>query len=267
MSLRLDVTDRGIATLTLDRPDAGNRYDPPMLAELDRQLTAIEDHPTIRVLVLRGAGKHFCVGADIGWHATAGKGSSATQDPSALPRPLPLVLQALDRLSKPTIAVVQGGAIGGGAALAVCCDIVIAETSAFFAVPEVRIGLPPSALLPLFMRAIGARHLRRYALTGERFGAAEAQAMGLVHVVTNGPSVDATLANIVDALLHGGPQAQATTKASLTRLASPEFSDELAVQLEADMALMRAAPEGCEGLAAFLEKRPPAWYRPPQESA
>ena len=247
---------RGVATLTLNRPDRGNAYDDVMLRELAAELATLNADPAVRVVLLRAAGKHFCVGADIAWHRR-NQGDAAHR--AAGPKLLDILL-ALDRLSKPTIAVLHGAAVGGGLAFAACCDIVLAEESAFFSIPEVRIGLVPGPLVPIFLRAMDYRAFRRYGLSGERFSAAEALRCGLVHQLCPAGEGDAALAPIIEALLLGAPGAIAALKATAGRFAAPAIDEALLRELEAGSAGMLETPEAREGVASFLEKRKPSWY-------
>ncbi|MGZ5813704.1 MAG: enoyl-CoA hydratase/isomerase family protein, partial [Xanthobacteraceae bacterium] len=157
------VDRRGVATLTLNRPEKGNRYSQAMLDTLLAEMTRLGAEPAVRVIVLRAGGKHFCVGAEIGEEQPAVKEKSRAT--------LPGLCLAFDEVPKPTVALVHGGCIGGGIALVSCCDIVIAARDAFFSLPEVRLGFAPGPLIPFFLRAVEARSLRRYLLSGERFAA------------------------------------------------------------------------------------------------
>jgi methylglutaconyl-CoA hydratase len=259
MSLQRIACDhgaRGIATLTLNRPDRGNAYDDVMLRELGAELATLDADPAVRVVILRGAGKHFCVGADIGWHRENQGEKSA---PAAGPKLLDILL-ALDRLSKPTLCLLHGAAVGGGLAFAACCDIALADDNAFFSIPEVRIGLVPGPLVPIFLRAMDYRSFRRYALSGERFSAAEALRLGLVHQLCPTGDIEATLSAIIEALLLGAPGAIAALKATAARLTTPPITEGLLRELETGSAGMLETPEAREGIASFLEKRKPNWY-------
>jgi methylglutaconyl-CoA hydratase len=227
-----------------------------MLRELAAELAAFDIDPAVRIVVLRGAGKHFCVGADIAWHH---ENQSEDTHRDTGPKLLDILL-ALDRLAKPTICLLHGAAVGGGLAFAACCDIALAEDSAFFSIPEVRIGLVPGPLVPIFLRAMGYRSFRRYALSGERFSAAEALHSGLVHQVCAVGEIEATLSPIIEALLLGAPGAIAALKATAARLAAPAITDALLRELEAGSAGMLQTEEAREGIASFLEKRKPSWY-------
>src|SRR5712691_7648548 len=155
-----NVDARGVATLTLNRPDKGNAYNQALLDALDIALERLAADAAVRILVLRGAGRHFCAGADIG-----GQGAG-------LPEPrvtLPGFCRVLDEFPRPVIALIHGGCIGGGLAFAACCDVAIAAREAFFSLPEVRLGFAPVPLTPFLLRAIPPRSLRRYLISGERF--------------------------------------------------------------------------------------------------
>jgi methylglutaconyl-CoA hydratase len=244
-TIAVQVTSRGIATVLLNRPDRGNAFNRAMLAELGRALEALAADAAVRLAVLRGAGAHFCAGADL---ADRSEQTAPPTGPAMLD-----VLAALDNLPKPTIAAVDGGAIGGGAAIAACCDIVVATDAAFFSIPEVRIGMAPVRLAPLFIRAMGQRSFRRYGLSGERIAAAEALRIGLAHQLCPAAALDAIVAEIADALLHGAPGAIGELKSALTRLATPPWPT------GASAAHARTA-EATEGVASFREKRKPSWY-------
>ena len=250
-TLVVDVSPRRIATVTLNRPDRGNAFDQTMLDELADQLKALAADDTVRIVVLRGAGRHFCTGADL-----ASRPDPHAADPARTPATLRDVLVALDTLPKPTVAVVHGGAIGGGAGLTACCDVAIATEAAFFSIPEVRVGMPPLGVMPFLIRAMGHRSFRRYGLSGERITAAEALRIGLVHQVCDAASLDDTLTRITDDLLHGAPGAIATLKEASGPFASPPLSAILAHRAPHNP----KTPEAIEGIASFREKRKPGWY-------
>ena len=155
------------------------------------------------------------------------------------------------------MAVVQGGAIGGGAGLVTCCDVAIATREAFFSIPEVRVGMPPMGVMPFIIRAMGHRAFRRYGLSGERIPAADALRLGLVHEVCEAAKLDETLAQVADALLLGAPHASAALKAAAARYASPNL-DEIRAHVQPPHDPKSA--EAQEGIAAFREKRKPSWY-------
>jgi methylglutaconyl-CoA hydratase len=250
-TIKVDISARGIATIQLNRPERANACDQQILDELARQFAERGADEATRVVVLRGAGKHFCGGADL----VARAAEQEAQPPATAPISLVDVLAALDRLSKPTVAAVQGAAVGGGAGLAACCDVVLATDCAFFSIPEVRVGMAPLGVAPFLIRAMGHRNFRRYGLSGERISAAEALRIGLAHEVVSGEQLDHRLDEIADALLHGAPGAQRELKAEMEHSAAPPVTAILT---------RRAAPvprwEAREGIAAFKEKRKPSWY-------
>jgi methylglutaconyl-CoA hydratase len=247
-TIAVEVSSRRIATVLLNRPDRGNALSRAMLGELAAALTRLAADDRARLVVLRGSGRHFCAGADL-----ADRGADGAAAP--LGAALLDMLTSLENLAKPTITAVAGGAIGAGAAIAACCDVVVATEAAFFSIPEVRIGMAPVRLAPMFIRAIGQRNFRRYGLSGERIGAAEALRIGLVRQVCPAPALDAAVGEIADALHHGAPGAIRELKAACARLATPPWPAEIS-----HGAPTRTAES--EGIAAFREKRKPSWYPP-----
>jgi methylglutaconyl-CoA hydratase len=250
-TIAVEVSARRVATVLLNRPERGNAFDQTMLDELGEAFATLAAGNAARVVVLRGSGRHFCTGADLGARAAA-------PPPGAAPAPVSLrdVLARLDALPKPTLAVVQGAAVGGGAAFAACCDVVIAADGAFFSIPEVRVGMPPLGVAPFVVRAIGHRNFRRYGLSGERITAQDAFRMGLAHQICAAEALDETLARIADEMLLGAPGAIATLKHAAAQYAWPTLSAILAVQPAHDS----KTAEALEGIASFREKRKPSWY-------
>ncbi len=251
-TIAVDISPRRVATVTLNRPDRGNAFDQRMLDELAEQFAALGADDGVRIVVLRGAGRHFCTGADLAARAQDKDAAAPSKPPATLRE----VLVALDTLPKPTIAVVHGAAVGGGAAFAACCDVSIATENAFFSIPEVRVGMAPMGVMPFLLRAMGHRNFRRYGISGERMTAAEALRLGLAHQVCEASKLDDTLARITDELLHGAPGAIAELKSAADRFASPNMS-EIAAYRPAHNA---KSTEAAEGIASFREKRKPSWY-------
>jgi len=248
--VEVEVSPRGVATILLNRPERSNAFDQAMLNALAGQFAARAADAATRIVVLRGAGKHFCGGADLvarGMELAPAAGQVSLVD----------ALAALDRLPKPTIAVVHGATVGGGAALAACCDIVLATDAAFFSVPEVRVGMAPLGVAPFLVRAMGHRSFRRYGLSGERFGPAEALRVGLAHEVVGADRVEQRLGEIADALLHAAPGAVREMKAAMEHDATPSIAAILARRLAHSPP---RSDEAKEGVAAFKEKRKPSWY-------
>ena len=247
------IDGRGIATLTFNRPAKGNSYSGAMLDTLLDEVGRLGADPAVRAIVLRGNGKHFSAGAEVG--------AAAKEKPRAT---IPTVCLELDTVSKPTIALVHGACIGGAVAIISCCDVVIATHNAFFSLPEVRLGFAPGPLIPFFLRAIDPRSLRRYLLSGERFAAEEALRIGLVHQLCAPEAADAALAAVVDEMLHAGPDAAAHAKQLLRRLTNAPISHELLTELQGEFDQRVNSPEATEGRASFREKRKPKWFPPAQ---
>lgn len=253
-----DLRDDGRATLTLNRPDAHNALNGPLIVHLSETLAALGANPRIRVVTLVAAGKAFSAGADPDWlDRMAGENPDTIRDEAAA---FARVLRALMRLRQPTVAVVHGAALGGGAGLVACCDIAIASARARFAFPEVTLGLVPAMVSPYIVNAIGARHARRYMLTGESFDAQTALRLGLVHEVVPPAGLATAVEDVVGALLDGGPQAQAAVKE--LAIGKDEIDDpcvDETVQRFTDAFL---SPDGREGVSALLAGRDPAWRSP-----
>jgi methylglutaconyl-CoA hydratase len=248
--------DGPVAHVALARPEARNALDGPTAHELREGIRAASARAEVRVIVLAGQGAVFCAGADIGWMKAAARFSreESLADASAL-RDL---FEALDTSPKAVVARVQGAALGGGAGLVAAADIVVAADDAQFAFGEVRLGLVPALISPYVLRKIGASAARELFLTGERFGAARAAALGLVHRVVPAAQLDAAVDERVRELLQGAPEAIAAAKNLIRSVAGRSGEDvrELTIHTIAER---RASAEGQEGLEAFLEKRKPRW--------
>ncbi|MBK8209699.1 MAG: enoyl-CoA hydratase/isomerase family protein [Rhodospirillales bacterium] len=255
-TLQLDRRE-GLATVWMNRPEVHNAFDDTLIAELTEALLMLDSDVEVRVVVLGGRGESFCAGADLNWMKRAAGYSEAENLRDA--RALAEMLRSLALMSKPTLARVQGAAIGGGLGLVAGCDIAVASTRASFATSEVRLGLIPATIGPYVIAAIGERQARRYFLTGERISASRALEIGLAHEVTEAERLDATVASIADALIAGGPQAQTAAKHLIQDITGRPLTAELAEDTACRIAGLRATPEAGEGIRAFLQKQPPAW--------
>jgi methylglutaconyl-CoA hydratase len=245
-----------IAWLWLNRPDVHNAFNAVMVRELRGALAAFRDDASVRAVVLSGRGRSFCSGADLNWMREIIRYSYAQnlQESTALSN----FLHELYAFPKPTIARVNGTAIGGGTGFLAACDIVVADAGAQFGLSEVKIGLVPACIAPYIVRRTGEGRARRYFLTGERFDAKRAAEIGLVNDVTPPGGLDAKVDEIAALLLSSGPEALARCKELLTRVPGMDFAE--AGPYTAEMiAQLRISPEGQEGMAAFLEKRKPRW--------
>jgi methylglutaconyl-CoA hydratase len=256
--LQTEIRD-GVATIRMNRPDVHNAFDDVLIAALTAELRRLEQLPEARVIVLAANGKSFSAGADLNWMRRMAKYSREENLRDAMA--LAGLMRTLDGMKKPTIARVQGAAFGGGVGLVACCDIAIASTEATFSLSEVRLGLIPSVISPYVIAAIGERAARRYFLTAERFEAAEARRIGLVHDVVERAALDETVATIAGQLLKGGPQALAAAKKLISDVSRRPMDDALSAETARRIAAIRVESEGQEGLAAFFEKRPPAWTK------
>ena len=248
---------RGVATITLNRPEKHNAFDDVLITDLLQFLDNIEHDKSIRVLVLRAQGKSFCAGADLDWMRRMA--DFDFEQNLADVRQLARLMYRLNRLNKPVIALVQGASFGGGVGLIACCDIAIASTDAIFSLSEVRLGLIPSVISPYVIAAIGSRAARRYFLSGERFDAARALQLGLLHEVVEPETLDVSLEQCIDALLISGPGAQAAAKELIQHVKGRAIDESLIEETARRIAEVRACDEAREGLNAFLEKRKPDW--------
>lgn len=256
----LKIDARGVATATVNRPEIGNAYDEEMLDELAAGLDQLAGNEEVRALVIRGAGKHFLAGADLSWLRRAA--TYGPREAYAASMATTRTMARLNEFPKPTIAIVHGACFGGGCGLVCAVDVALATPAASFGLTEVRVGVAPTPISTHMVHALGLRQTRRYAITGERFDAAEALRIGMVHEVVAADAIEARLDAILDAIFMSAPGAIAVTKASFLG-ANREILDERQLALLAHESWMqRASAEGQEGLAAFAEKRKPAWYRP-----
>lgn len=254
-----EITDAGIATITLNRPDIHNAFDDVLIADLTTKIDTLNTDPAVRVIILTGAGKSFSAGADLNWMKRMAEYSHAEN--LADSRALAKLMKVLNFSSKPTIALVNGAAFGGGVGLAACCDIVIASDRASFCLSEVKLGLIPAVISPYVVEAIGVNQARRYFLTAERFNAQTAQQIGLVHEVVSGDELTARGQEMAKILLANGPDAMHAAKNLIYAVANKPISDAVIDDTAQRIADQRASDEGREGIRAFLEKRPANWSK------
>jgi methylglutaconyl-CoA hydratase len=248
-----------VATVTLNRPEVRNAFDDVLIANLTRVLLDLEKDETVRVVVLAGAGKAFCAGADLNWmKRMAGYGyEDNLKDAHALAA----MLKTLDRMSKPTVARVHGPAYAGGVGLVAACDIAIGSPAAEFCLTEVKLGLSPATISPYVVRAMGERLARRYFLTGEVIDADEACRLRLLSGVAARGELDGAINALLGHLLAGGREAHAKIKDLVRTVAAGAVDDAMIADTARRIAEIRVSPEGREGIASFLEKRKPAWVK------
>jgi len=254
----LELERRGaVAHVWLNRPEARNAMNQAMSAELPRLFRALEKDLSVRVVVLGGRGSAFCSGADLGRMGKAGRASGARNRAEALKSAR--FFRSLYEFPKPTVARVHGPAFAGGMGLVCVCDVVVASEEATFCLPETRVGLVPAMISPYVTRAMGANAARRYILSGERFSAREAKALGVVHELAPGAELDAAVERIAQAFLACGPHALAEAKKLLREVIGAPITPQLISHTAGVIARCRSSAEAREGIASFLEKRKPDW--------
>jgi methylglutaconyl-CoA hydratase len=261
MSSLIEVRHEGpVAHLWINRPERHNAFDEGLIHDANILLDKVSSNSAVRVIVIGGRGESFCAGADLEWmrRAAALQGDANFHDA----RTLAALLYAVASCPKPVIARVHGSAYGGGVGLIAACDIAIGVPEAQFALTEVRLGLAAATMAPYVVGAIGARRARRLVLTGERFSAAQAREYGLLHEVVPAASLDSEIERLIELLLAGGPHAQAIVKDVMREIEGEPLSPALVQDTARRLAEVRISREGREGVAAFLEKRRPAWMKP-----
>ena len=247
----------GSVWITLNRPEVHNAFDERLIAELTDALSALGADDAVRAVVLTGSGRSFSAGADLNWMRRTSTYGEAENLADA--RAWAGLMATLNELPKPTIARVNGAALGGGTGLVACCDIAVASADAKLGTTEVRLGLIPAVIGPYVVAAIGIRQARRLMLTGERITAAEAARIGLVHEVVPLERLDGAIAALLEDLLKGAPAALAAAKSLLRDLDGQPIGADLIDDTARRIAALRATPEAREGLTAFLDKRRPDW--------
>jgi methylglutaconyl-CoA hydratase len=256
--LRIETDGRGVATVTMDRPEVRNAFNPELIQRLHEAGRALAADRGVRVVVLTGAGEVFSAGADLNWMRAAREATAPENVAGA--RQMDAMLRALYELPKPLIARINGHALAGGSGLTAVCDIAIAVEGARFGFTEVALGLVPAVISPYVVRSIGPSAARALFVTGEHFGAARALQIGLVHEVVAPDGFDAAVEAAVGRCLAAGPKAIAVAK-TLPDLAMLPFH-EARERMPHIIAEVRATDEAQEGMGAFLERRRPAWAPP-----
>jgi len=259
-TLQITTDTRGVARVTMNRPEVLNAFNEAMIADLTQAIAQLGADAAVRVIVLAGAGKAFSAGADIQWMKRA---AEATQDWNVEDaRRFAAMLDGLARCPKPTIAQVHGVALGGGVGLTLACDVAIASTTAQFAVSEARFGILPAVIGPYVVNAVGPRQARRLALTASRIDAAQALQLGLVQQVVDADDLATAVQACATDMLAGGPQAQAEIKCLMAQLAVGPITHQVRELTAQTIARVRTGAEAREGFAAFLAKQPAPWVPP-----
>jgi methylglutaconyl-CoA hydratase len=251
------IDARGVATVTFNRPEVNNAYNDALLDGVLAGLDSLEKSSAVRVVVLKGNGRHFQAGADLKW--INGVRAQSPAENLAASRTTAIAVDRLNRLPIPVVALVQGGCFGGGTGIVAACDVVIAADNAIFSIAEVRWGLQAAIIIPQLNDAISARQVRRYAITGERFDASEARRIGLVHEVVALDRLAARGEEVVAQILENSPAAMATTKRHVLEHAWGGVTPETLDALIDSHAASRQSADAAEGLASFAEKRPAKW--------
>lgn len=258
MNYKLDIDQRGVATLSLNRPELHNAFNDELIAELTECLEKLNSDKNVRLLVLTGEGKSFCAGADLNWMKRMKDYSHAENIADS--QKLAGLFQTLNRFSRPVIGKINGSALGGGAGLVACCDYVLAVDTAIIAFTEVRLGLVPAVISPFVIAKIGESHARASFLSGAKINMSRAFVMGLVHQVTTAELLDIEIEKVISDFLLAGPEATVKAKElihTVVRKTSVEEARDYTCEM---IAKARAGQEGQEGMSALLEKRKASWY-------
>lgn len=256
----LTVERRGaVEYVTLNRPDVRNAFNEHVIADLTAWAATAHDDSTLRVVVLGGAGKVFSAGADAAWMAKMADYSRDDNLRDA--RAGAEMFLAINTVPAIVIGRIQGAALGGGSGLAAVCDIVVADADAIFGFTETKLGILPAMISPYVLQKIGASAARELFLTGMRFDATKAKAIGLVHAVVAAAELDEAVERYVRESLGASPTAVARAKALIPRVLGQSPAEVIEITADA-IATQRVSPEGQEGLTAFLQKRQPSWSVP-----
>ena len=258
-TLRIE-RDGPVARVWLDRPEVRNAMNGTLIRELAAAFGALAGDDAVRVIVLGGSGKAFCAGADLAFMREVG--SYTWEQNRADAETLAEMLWTLYTCPVPVVARIHGDCYAGGLGIASVCDIRVVAEGVNFSLSEARLGLLPATISPYVVRAMGEQAARRYFVTAERFGAAEAKAMGFAHEVTAADALDAKVEELVAALVANGPMATRACKKLVQDVAGREITPELRAETARRIADIRASAEGKEGVSSFLEKRKPNWLLP-----
>ncbi|MGD9591493.1 MAG: enoyl-CoA hydratase-related protein [Candidatus Berkiella sp.] len=251
-----EIQNDGVGIIIINRPERHNAFDENTVHNLTAAYKQMEQSPFVKIVLLKSLGKSFCAGADLAWMRKMAKFSvdENLRDAGALHE----LMHTIYYCPKPTIAMVQGNAYGGGVGLIACSNIAIASNNVQICFSEVKLGLIPAIISPFVINAIGQRHARSYFLSAQTFDAQRAKDLGLVHDVVTPEMLETTTQNIIQLLLQNGPNALKAVNALMNRL---PLAPEIASITVNKLVEMRSSAEGQEGLSAFLEKRKPAWCK------
>jgi methylglutaconyl-CoA hydratase len=256
-TIEVSIADGRVATVTLNRPDVRNAFNEVTIAELTDAFRQLGTDSALRAIVLAARGPAFCAGADLNWmKKMAGYTREENRADAAQ---LAEMLRTIYTCPKPVVAKVQGDCYAGGMGLVAACDIAVSVDSANFCLSEVKLGLIPATISPYVIKAMGENAARRYFITAERFSAQEAHRIGFVHAAVTADALDATVADIVKALVSNSPHAVKEAKRLVQDIAGREVDAALIADTAERIADIRSSEEGKEGVRSFLEKRKPGW--------
>lgn len=258
MNYKLNIDDRGVATVSLNRPELHNAFNDELISGLISCFKELENNNKVRLVVLTGEGKSFCAGADLNW-MKAMKDYSFEEN-VADSQNLAELFTTINNFSRPVIGRINGSALGGGAGLVACCDYVLAVDTAMIAFTEVRLGLIPAAISPFVIAKIGESHARASFLSGAKINISRAFVMGLVHQVTTAERIDLDLELIISDFLLAGPNAVKTCKDLIKEVVKAPTKESVRDFTCQAIAKARASEEGQEGMSSLLEKRKAGWY-------
>ena len=249
----------GIAILTLNKAEINNAFDDEIISLLIMALDDCRLNDDVKVIQLRGAGKHFSAGADLNWMRRMAKldYSANQEDAGQIAR----LMSTLYQLEKPTIAIIQGASYGGAVGLIACCDFAIATENSTFCLSEVKIGLAPAVISPYVVKAIGERQARRYFISGEVIDSKKAEAINLIHERLTTDAIEEYVTKLSQQLLNNAPNAMGICKSLVQKVSSEKLNDNIHQYTRDLIAQVRVSDEGQEGLSAFLEKRPANWTK------
>lgn len=252
------IDSRGVAYITLNRPDIHNAFDEELISNLIKEFNELEKNPKVRIAALLGEGESFCAGADLNWMKKMVNFSQEENYKDA--KHLANLFFSLNNFKKPLLAKVHGNVLGGGVGLVAVCDFVIASNLTRFGLTEVRLGLVPAVISPYVVSKIGKSNAHAFFLSGIRFGADKAKEMGLVHQTCEGDELNVEFERILDGFLKAGPQASVKAKELLNQIGNP--IDEKTIDLTCKfISNIRVSIEAQEGMNALLQKRAPNWVK------
>ena len=256
-NITLDVSPEGTAVLTLNRPEKRNAFNAPMIEELSDAFETLSKNPECRLLLIRGAGSVFSAGADLEWMKAASHYSERENEEDAYA--MAHMLRQLFELPQITIALLHGAAMAGACGIAAAADIAIARKGTIFSFSEVKLGIIPATISPYVIRAMGERAASRYFLSAERFDAAEAYRIGFVHDICLPAELDGRVNDMLGHLILGGARAIEECKKLIQLSGGTKLTPAVRTETARRIARQRATDEARDGIAAFLDKRPPSW--------